>query len=487
MVSPQLLIAKQIAAKLEVVEGTSPGSFTAADALQRVIQPSIAVTPFEASRDFARASFTHPPKVLASDSGVQSARCQTTFGVELAGHSSGLGTAPLWSKYLKASGFREEQLKTLTIGAITNGDAVFLHGETVTGGTSTETATVVSDTHNGTTTLYIARDSGTFDVGGEVLTGSVSGCVATTTAASQVAAQGWGWWPVTIPTKKMTVSSGSATQAVGDILIGDTSGARARFVESALAADTSIYLRLLDGTFTDGEAVSSNGAGGGAYTATGGTPILAADHIPTLTFQAYMDGQIMGIVGNRGTVSFTFEHGKPAIANFDFQGVWASVSDGANLTLGTYPAKVPPVFRGAQFTLNDGTLSHANARFNSLAIDMASAAVVRDNSNKATGLQSCVIDGREPSLTFNPDKIDEAVYPFYDNWLNGTTARASWRLGSTSGNKIEFRAPATQFSGIAEGTRDQRQILDATAMLTGGLQVSSTVVGGDNELVLLLV
>lgn len=87
-----------------------------------------------------------------------------------------LSTAPQWIKYLLGCGMVESTLKKITIGAVTTGP--FVHGETITGGTSLATGRVVVDTATGTTTLYLVVLTGTFQ-SGDVLTGGTSGATAT--------------------------------------------------------------------------------------------------------------------------------------------------------------------------------------------------------------------------------------------------------------------------------------------------------------------
>ena len=121
-----------------------------------------------------------------------------TFGVELLGAGAHSNGAPGWSKYLRACGMEESEIAQLSIGAISTGSTgtstTFRHGETITGGTSGATATVIGDTHNGASTIYYDKGSlsGTFQ-SAETLTGSDSDAEATTSSGPSDA--GWAWAP----------------------------------------------------------------------------------------------------------------------------------------------------------------------------------------------------------------------------------------------------------------------------------------------------
>ena len=95
-------------------------------------------------------------------------------------------------------------------------------------------------------------------------------------------------------------------------------------------------------------------------------------------------------------------------------------------------------------------------------------------------------------MSFNPDAvIGSTDHDFWGNFLSGTPMRMRWSVGSTAGNRVDFRVTSGQFTGIADGERDTVSVLDSTTTLTGGTFGSSIIpaqgtpsgstFGSDNE------
>jgi len=99
-------------------------------------------------------------------------------------------------------GFSENLMEQITIGAITSGP--LLHGEGITGTSSSATGTVVKNTVDDTTTLYFVTLTGTFETG-EVVTGAVSGATATTSSVPSDA--GTVWLPANVDINTLTLGS----------------------------------------------------------------------------------------------------------------------------------------------------------------------------------------------------------------------------------------------------------------------------------------
>lgn len=175
---------RQIAAKIESTEGTAE-TLTNAEANHLVLDSDLS---FSAEigmhdRDIVQASFSRH-KALA---GVEAAKIGCS--VELRG-SGALNTAPSWDSLLKACGFGRSVAVKIAVGAISGGP--FVHGETVTGGTSTATGRVVGTYENGATAIYVVVTSGTFQAA-ETLTGGTS--AATATSGTVTAAGGFVYEP----------------------------------------------------------------------------------------------------------------------------------------------------------------------------------------------------------------------------------------------------------------------------------------------------
>lgn len=166
---------RQLAAKIETIEGTAE-TLAAADARLLVYNPKVSFDIAMFERNPARQSFSN----IAKLPGKRPAGLSYRF--ELRG-SGVAGTVPEWAKILQACGFGVNQLKSMNIGAVTNGP--FQHGETITGGTSGAKGRVVINTVNGSANIYFVSVSGTFE-SAETITGGTSGATATTSSAPTI-------------------------------------------------------------------------------------------------------------------------------------------------------------------------------------------------------------------------------------------------------------------------------------------------------------
>lgn len=176
-----LFSRRQVAGKIETVEGTAE-SLAAADAKVLAYNPMIDFTPEMFVRNPARTTFSKVGRLSGKRSGAYK------FSFELKG-SGAATTETEWSKYLRACGVKISALRTITIGAITNGP--FQHRELITGGTSGAQGYVIMKTLTGTTTLYyVAVGTSNFQ-SGEVLTGGTSGATATTGSTSSAVGKVW--------------------------------------------------------------------------------------------------------------------------------------------------------------------------------------------------------------------------------------------------------------------------------------------------------
>jgi len=167
-----LIRKRQLAAKIEAVEGTAETLLAADAGILVNFSPKASYDPQMYQRDPVRASLTKMGKLAGKRS------AGIDFSIELKGSGS-VTVEPEWLRLIRACGFASNALKKITIGAITTGP--YLHGETITGETSGATGRVVLKTVNGTTTLYFIALSGTLETG-EVITGGTSGATATASA-----------------------------------------------------------------------------------------------------------------------------------------------------------------------------------------------------------------------------------------------------------------------------------------------------------------
>jgi hypothetical protein len=163
---------RQLAAKIEAVEGAVE-VLVAADAKLLVYNPKVSFDIAMFERNPARQSFSNIAKLPGKRP------AGLSYRLELRG-SGVASTVPEWAKILQGCGFGVSQLKSMNIGAITNGP--FQHGETITGTTSGAKGRVVINTANGSANIYFVSISGTFE-SGETITGGSSGATANTSSA----------------------------------------------------------------------------------------------------------------------------------------------------------------------------------------------------------------------------------------------------------------------------------------------------------------
>ena len=162
---------RQLAAKIEAVEGVAE-TLAAADAKLLVYDPKVSFDVAMFDRNPARPSFSNVGKTPGKRT------AGLAFKIELRG-SGVAATVPEWGKLLQACGFGVNALKSMNIGAVTNGP--FQHGETITGGTSAAKGRVVINTATGATFIYFVTVSGTFSTG-ETITGGTSTATAVTSS-----------------------------------------------------------------------------------------------------------------------------------------------------------------------------------------------------------------------------------------------------------------------------------------------------------------
>jgi hypothetical protein len=157
------------------------------------------------------------------------------------------------------------------------------------------------------------------------------------------------------------------------------------------------------------------------------------------------------ITGARGSVSYNFEAGKIATAEFKVQGLYNDPTDVAVPTGSAFESTVPPIVESSLFTLNSSDDLVASA----VKIDMNNEIAKREDLNSATGLLGFIITGRKPSGSFNPEALLKATYDFHTDWKNATARALSIALGAAAGNgnHLVVTAPKLVLEKIGEGER----------------------------------
>lgn len=413
------------------------------------------------------------------------------FSLEYAARNTTIATAPNFDLPLRACGFRKVTCTRITIGAITGGP--FRHGETVTQQTSGATRTVIGDTYDGQTELFLSNTdglgSGNITGGGGLLwTGSSSGATATDSAVTANAALAW--YPYSFAVSKLLFDATGLEDAlaVGDVVQGVTSGAIGVVYAAASAStNTAVQIRRQSGHFTGGEQMKrvapSADADIGNLAASGHETQL---FIPTISIGMAKDGVREALYGCRGSFVIRGEIGQPLIFEFSFRGAKHSQSplDGANVASPTILDRVPPVLLGADLKIGKTGLAYANEYgpcINAFSIDSGNQVELRRCMNSPTGIEEAQIIGRRMTGTIDPDLVVESLYDFSGQFTANGIQRMRFRAGSTP-DRLDIRLQQLSTTQMQDGDRNGT----TTRQITFGLHSGSqNATGGDNEMVII--
>jgi len=265
-----------------------------------------------------------------------------------------------------------------------------------------------------------------------------------------------------------------------EYITGGTSGAVGRVVIRTANGVTSIYFVPVSGTFQSGETIA--GAISGATSVTSSAPVQAgfilhpvSDEIPSVTQGLYEDGMRKLIKGARGKLKLNFKSGDPAMADFEFQGVEAGVTDEPLLEDVSYETTKPPAFLNALFSV-DGF----SARIEAMDLDLSNTLVPRDDVNDDRGILSFAITGRNFQGSFNPEMVKAAEHDFHAKLFSGAELLIDFTLGSIAGNKFRLYIPKAQYVKVEDEERDGLQLAKCSFSLNGSLDP------GDDELAILV-
>ena len=195
-------------------------------------------------------------------------------------------------------------------------------------------------------------------------------------------------------------------------------------------------------------------ASGWAETISSGTSVT---YKPTSTQTAhksstmffYDDGLLLQMIGARGKCTFDLQVGMPAMATFEFTGHFVSVTD-VSLPAATYDSVVPPILVAVPFTVD----SYA-AIISKLAFDMGIEVSIPENIAAADGYGEIQITGRNPTGSFNAQRVTVATKNFINQWQTGAAmALATGTIGSVAGNRLSVSMPAITYSEAARGNQN---------------------------------
>jgi hypothetical protein len=499
------------ATKKQLFVKEEPTEFTANSHGGLPIAANAAFLPFDASiewdpdffsRDVVRINLAKAPKIAGKQTG------RIKASVELTASGSVIGSLPQFHSMLRACGLRYSALVKITASGLLTGtgatNKVIRHGTIVTETSGSIIYQVVGDVHlpdtpsAGTVTIWVGRLEG-IGVGtlatGSDLTLTYKGVAAGTIASADFSAvtvnAAAGYWPYSTALTKVLFDATGLTSNVlrGDIIRGVTSRAVARVVkDTALGANTSLYVEMISGHFSTAEVISHLTSGDADVGTLAAAAFEVQTSIPSLTVGLNEDGIFQSLAGCRGNATFVFEGSRPVRINFEFSGVKNGVSDVALVEGITFTQHNPPVWKASAMVLgpfNSDLTSTDQSTTNNYApcvskMELATGnnLTARECSNATEGIVGYVIDDRVPTLSMDPLVTAEADFGWLTKMQASSVIRGSWNVGSTAPDKFIFGFPAGQPVQVPASARGKEAARNVKLELTAGPQDTDS---GDNE------
>lgn len=435
-----------VAVQMESTRGTFNGGMTAANSgVPTIRELKVTPTPIRVDRPTLRLSLTDVADIYSGQASAEISFLAEIGGVPPNTGISGPFAAPIWARFMRASGF--EEVSTLTsrspfiysaITGLSGGTAgsPLRHGEVVA--------------INAVTTPGAGTVVGDFFPEDDIL------CIDETTA----------------PVGAFTTITGATSGRV-------TTGTEVRNSGVATTGFQPIAFRLRS--------------------------VLSA--FETVSAEAYLDGKRWRVKGCMGNVEFLMVHGDVLQARITLRGMVSDYTDQTIPTNANETHYIPPVFLGRDvrlyeiaaspkgygrdtggFANNPGTPNTVGA-LNRININTGNEVILRENSLDPSGVSFAIITDRSPSGSFNPDEVLNTDFDFVSKFTSGAPMRLKTFIGTVGaagdGNTIDIFAPGVVSSSMADAERDNIHSWDLGFDLTGGdydPSAAGEAPGNDNEL-----
>lgn len=161
----------------------------------------------------------------------------------------------------------------------------------------------------------------------------------------------------------------------------------------------------------------------------------------TLTVGVFQNGRYKYIYGAMGNVRFLFDAARRAMMEFTFRGIWGGVTDAA-IIAPTYPT-APPL----RFVASSLLIGAWSPKVKNLVLDCGNEVYVREDSSQLSGYHHAVISNRRVNGHIDPEAQKVATKDVYGEWLLGTLANLSFKLGSgddvvyVSASNLQWMSP----------------------------------------------
>jgi hypothetical protein len=174
-------------------------------------------------------------------------------------------------------------------------------------------------------------------------------------------------------------------------------------------------------------------------------------NVKTLTISGWVEGRRKLMVGCAGTFKMMFETGKPAYIEWEFKGVWTSVSD-TTIIAPTYPSIVPIKVIGATFTLGSWAPCWAK-----LEIDAGNEVILRECQTATYGFAAALITNRMVKGTMDPESALVAAADPYGDMIAGTERALAFSI-QDSNDKFALAAPKVQITNVSYADRKGMEV-----------------------------
>lgn len=170
-------------------------------------------------------------------------------------------------------------------------------------------------------------------------------------------------------------------------------------------------------------------------------------NVKTLTIGVYEHGRRKLLKGCMGTATIGGQSGHVVMINWTFTGVWAGVTDTAEVTAASVA--------GTPMRLHASTLTIGGASpacIANLNIDLGNAVELLPCHDNSAGYKFAIVGGRKPKVALDPNAVLIATKDYFGQWLARTQAALSVVIQDST-DKITIAAPQLQVSNMAQQDR----------------------------------
>lgn len=163
-------------------------------------------------------------------------------------------------------------------------------------------------------------------------------------------------------------------------------------------------------------------------------PTTPSDQGASVTFYFYSGGKLHKITGCKGTVKGNLTAGQFGTLEFNFTGLYNSVTDVAISGITpTWLDTKPPTFTAAT-----STVDAFSPVFQKLDFDLGNKVERREDANSTNGVKGFLITDRDGKATIDPESETEATNPVWGDLYNATARTITAVVGTQTGNRIQI-------------------------------------------------